>query len=88
MTIREEINRQIKHIESQLINIQAFNPYKTADSINAMYWCGRQTASTTMDFIDTLKSLGLVTIEEYSEYSSRIGNITNLLVKVHNELCK
>ena len=67
MTIREEINRQIKHIESQLINMQAFNPYKTADSINSMYWCGRQTASTTMDFIDTLQSLGLVRIEEYSE---------------------
>lgn len=88
MTIREEINRQIKHIESQLINMQAFNPYKTADSINSMYWCGRQTASTTMDFIDTLKSLGLVTIEEYAEYSNRIGNLNNLLVKVHNELCK
>ena len=88
MTIREEINRQIKHIESQLINMQAFNPYKTADSINSMYWCGRQTASTTLDFIDTLKSLGLVTIEEYSEYSNRIGNLNNLLVKAHNELCK
>ena len=88
MTIREEVNRQIKHIESQLINMEAFNPYKTADSINAMYWCGRQSASTTMDFIDTLKSLGLVTTEEYAEYSNRIGNLNNLLVKVHNELCK
>ena len=88
MTIREEVNRQIKHIESKITDMQAFNPYKTADSINAMYWCGRQTASTTMDFIDTLQSLGLVTIEEHTEYANRISNLNNLLVKVHNEISK
>ena len=88
MTIREEVNRQIKHIESQIINIQGFNPYKTADSINAMYWCGRQTASTTMDFIDTLQSLGLVTTEEHTEHANRIRDLNNLLIKVHNEMGK
>lgn len=88
MTIREEVNRQIKHIESKITDMQAFNPYKTKDSINAMYWCGRQTASTTIDFIDTLQSLGLVTIEEYTEYLNRISNLQNLLVKVHNEISK
>ena len=88
MTIREEVNRQIKHIENKITDMQAFNPYKTAGSINAIYWCGRQAASTTMDFIDTLQSLGLVTTEEYTEYASRISNLNNLLVKVHNEMSK
>lgn len=86
MTIREEVNRQIKHIEAKIADMEGFNPYKTKESINAMYWCGRQTASTTLDFIDTLQSLGLVTTEEHAEYFDRISNLNNLLVKTHNSL--
>ena len=86
MTIREEVNRQIKHIEAKIIDMQAFNPYKTKESINAMYWCGRQTASTTLDFIETLQSIGVLTNEESTEFILRISKLNNLLVETHNEL--
>ena len=86
MTIREEVNRQIKHIEVQLINMEGFNPYKTKESINGMYWCGRQTATTTLDFVETLQSNGILTSEEAIEFIARIRNLNNLLEKTHNSL--
>ena len=86
MTIREEVNRQIKHIEAKIIDMEGFNPYKTKESINAMYWCGRQTASTTLDFVDTLKSNGIITEDEYIEYSVRIRDINIKLTNMHNAL--
>ncbi len=86
MTIKEEVNRQIKHIEAKIEAMDGFNPYKTKEYIEANYWCGRQAATTTTNFIDTLQSLGLVTTEEYTEYVNRISNLNNLLVKTHNAL--
>ena len=86
MTIREEVNRQIKHIEAKIIDMEGFNSYKTKESINAMYWCGRQTASTTLDFVDTLKSNGIITEDEYIEYSVRIRDINIKLTNTHNAL--
>ena len=88
MTIKEEVNRQIKHIEAKIINMEGFNPYKTKESIIASYWCGRQTASTTMDFVDTLQSLGMITTEEHIEYCSRIRDLNNLLVETYNRVSK
>ena len=86
MTINEEINRQIKHIEAKITAMEAYSPYKTEKTIEASYWCGRQTATTTIDFIDTLCSLGLITPKEHAEYCNRIGNLHNMLVKTHNAL--
>lgn len=88
MTIKEEVNRQIKHIEAKIIDMEGFNPYKTKESIIAMYWCGRQAASTTIDFIDTLQSLGMITTEEHTEYCSRIRDLNNLLVETYNRVSK
>ena len=88
MTIKEEVNRQIKHIETKIIDMEGFNPYKTKESIIAMYLCGRQTASTTIDFVDTLQSLGMITTEEHIEYCSRIRDLNNLLVETYNKVNK
>ena len=68
--------------------MEGFNPYKTRETIDANYWCGKQTATTSLDFIDTLQSLGMITTEEYMEYVNRISVLNNALVKTHNELIK
>ena len=86
MTIREEVNRQIKHIEAKIIDMEGFNPYKTKESINAMYWCGKQAATTTLDFVDTLQSVGVLTDEESKEFTLRIRKLNTLLEKTHNAL--
>lgn len=88
MTIRDEVNRQIKHIEAKIINMEGYNPYKTKESIDASYWCGAQAATTTLDFVDTLYSMGLITSEENNEYYLRIANLRNLLTKTHNAMAK
>ena len=88
MTIREEVNRQIKHIENKISDMQAFNQYKTEESINAMYWCGRQTATTTLDFMETLRSLGTISTDEYIEFTNRITELNILLTQTHNSILK
>lgn len=66
--------------------MQAFNPYKTKETVNAMYWCGRQTVTTTLDFMETLQSIGMISAEEHTEYANRISKLNNLLVETHNAL--
>lgn len=86
MTIREEINRQVKHIEQMIINIQAHSSTKTKETINNSYWCGRQIASTTIDFIDTLKSMNIISDAEYTEFTQRIRKIYHILCNTYNSL--
>lgn len=84
MTIREEINRQSKHIEQMIINIQARNTKK--ETINNSYWCGRQTASTTIDFIDTLKSMNIISDDECIEFTDKIRKLYRILCDTYNGL--
>ena len=88
MTIRDEVIRQIKHIENKITDMQASNPYKTEESINAMYWCGRQAATTTLDFVETLRNLGSISSDEYIELVNRITDLNILLTKTRNAMLK
>lgn len=84
MSIAEEINRQIKHIEKKLFAITDTDPRKTKETVSANYWCGIQTATTTTDFIYTLQSLGIISTEEHAKYFVRIRNLNNDLVRAYN----
>lgn len=85
MSIAEEINRQIKHIEQKIIAITGADPRKTPETVSANYWCGRQTASTTTDFIYTLQSLGIISTEEHANFFVKISNLNNDLVRAYNK---
>lgn len=86
MTIKDEINRQIKHVENKIKNMKDYCLYRTKETINSNYWCGKQTINTTMDFLETFYSLGIINQEEYREYWHKISELNDLLFKTYTAL--
>lgn len=86
MTIKEELNRQIKHIGAKITALEAYSPTKTEESILANYWCGRQAATTTTDFIETLYNNGIINEADFLEYSEKVRTLYRLLQETYNSL--
>ena len=83
MNIKNTIELTISHLRAKVRDLETHDPHRTHDQETAIYWCGRQTGTTLIDFLEAFQHEGIINSDELISYRERILAQYRLLDRVY-----